>query len=178
MPTLPPFTNQNFMQMCWVVPDLHAAINNWVTRSGVGPFFLFDSVSFANPCYRGQPAAEVNISAAMAQAGEMQIELVCQHDDQPSFWRDVVPKGQSGLHHLALYSTDYERDLAAYTAAGTEVAFSGLMMGNRVCWLDTTSTLGFMVELIEANPVADAVFGQFRTAAAGWDGKEPVRRMG
>ena len=39
-------------------------------------------------------------------------------------------------------------------------------MGARTCWLDTTSTLGFMVELIEANPIADAVFEQFRAAGA------------
>src|SRR3546814_16573859 len=65
----------------------------------------------------------------MAQAVDMQIERVCQNDEQPSFWRDVVPAGQSGLHHMALYCQNYDADLAAYTDAGIEVAFSGLMMG-------------------------------------------------
>src|SRR3546814_17974725 len=64
------------------------------------------------------------------------------NDEQPSFWRDVVPAGQSGLHHMALYCQNYDADLAAYTDAGIEVAFSGLMMGNRVCWVDTRAQLG------------------------------------
>ena len=51
------------------------------------------------------------------------------------------------------------------------------MMGSRTCWLDTTPTLGFMVELIEANPVADSVFAQFRAAAENWDGTNPVRTL-
>src|SRR3546814_20532069 len=82
----------------------------------------------------GKPTGSIDITAAMAQAGDMQIELVCQNDEQPSFWRDVVPAGQSGLHHMALYCQNYDADLAAYTDAGIEVAFSGLMMGNRECW--------------------------------------------
>jgi len=45
-------------------------------------------------------------------------------------------------------------------------------------WLDTIATLGFMLELVEANPVTDMVFGKFREAATNWDGKFPVRSFG
>ena len=172
------FPTQGFMQMCWVVPDLHSAVNQWVKQTGVGPFFLFETVAFDNPVYRGSPTECPNISAAMAQAGDVQIELVCQNDDRPSFWRDLVPAGASGLHHMALYCEDYDATLAAYTASGLEVAFSGLMMGANVCWIDASKTLGFMIELIQSNPTADAVFGSFRQAAAGWDGKNPLRTLG
>jgi len=171
------FTNQRFMQICWVVPDIHVAVNDWVRTTGVGPFFLFEKVSFDNPLYRGSPTECVDITAAMAQAGDMQIELVCQNDDRPSVFRDVVAAGKCGLHHMALYCNDYDAELAAYVKAGAEVAFSGLMMGARTCWIDTTSRLGFMVELIEANPIADTVFEQFRSAAKNWDGKNPLRQL-
>ncbi len=170
--------NTGFMQMCWVVPDLEEAMAHWTRTAGVGPFFVFDSVDFDNPLYRGQPAQSPDISAAMAQAGEVQIELVQQNDDGPSLWHEVVRRGELGLHHTALYCDDYAATLAAYTAAGAEVAFSGLMMGHPVCWVDTTASLGFMVELITANPLADAVFGEFRRAAQDWDGRDPVRRLG
>jgi hypothetical protein len=165
------------MQMCWVVPDLHAAVDAWVCTSGVGPFFMFDSVTFDNPRYRGEPTVCPAISAAMAQAGDIQIELVSPSDDSPSFWRDVVPAGKSGLHHMALYCDDYDTTLAAYTRTGAGIAFSGLMMGSRVCWVDTCSTLGFMVELIEANAIADSVFSRFRLAAQNWDGRDPTRSL-
>lgn len=169
--------NRHFMQMCWVVPDLEAAMAAWTKTAGVGPFFLFERLEFGDPHYRGKPAASPDISAAMAQAGDIQVELVCQHDDSTSFWRDIVPAGRTGLHHLALYSRDYEGDVAAYTGAGAEVAFSGLMMGNPVCWIDTGPQMGFMVEIINANETADAVFAQFRAAAADWDGSDPVRTL-
>ena len=170
--------NRQFMQVCWVVPDLHAAVNHWVKTAGVGPFFFFEKVEFDNPVYRGKPTENIPITAAMAQAGDVQIELVCQHDDRPSIWRDVVPAGKAGLHHMALYCSDFDAELAAYEKAGSVVAFSGLMMGAKTCWIDTVDELGFMVELITANPIADAVFGQFRDAAKNWDGKNPLRTLG
>jgi len=175
--SIPRFPDRRFMQMCWVVPDVHAAMKAWIDSAGVGPFFLFQSLTFENARYRGQPAEWPNITAAMAQAGDVQIELVCQNDDRRSIFRDVVPAGRTGLHHTALYCRDYDANLAAYTGAGAEVAFSGLMMGSRTCWIDTTPTLGFMVELIEANPVADSVFAQFRAAADNWDGADPIRTL-
>lgn len=166
------------MQLCWVVPDLHAAMDAWSRTAGVGPFFFFESVPFEAPVHRGRPAQPAHITAAMAQAGDLQIELVCQHDDHPSVFRDMFAAGQGGFHHAALYCQDYDASLAAYAEAGAELAFSCLMMGSRTCWLDTTPTLGFMVELIEANPTADAVFAQFRAAAEAWDGRDPVRTLG
>lgn len=173
-----PFPNQRFMQVCWIVPDIHAAMAAWTRTTGVGPFFYFDTVPFDEPCYRGTPAESPPLAAAMAQAGDIQIELVSPLDDRTSFITDVVPCGHSGLHHLALYCQDYDAELTAYTQNGAEVAFSCRMMGSRTCWVDTTATLGFMVELIEANTVADAVFAQFRAAASDWDGRDPVRTLG
>ena len=68
--------------------------------------------------------------------------------------------------------------VAAVDAGGAELAFEGLMMGAKTGYLDTISTLGFMTELITANPVAEQVFGAFRAAAEGWDGSDPVRTLG
>lgn len=166
------------MQMCWVVPDVHAAMATWSRSAGVGPFFFFETVPFEDRRYRGQPCAPLSLEAAIAQAGDIQIEVVAQNDDQPSFIRDVVPAGQSGLHHMALYCDDYDANLAAYREAGAEVAFNCTMLGSRTCWLDTTATLGFMIELVEANPIADSIFGQIRAAAQDWDGRDPVRTLG
>jgi hypothetical protein len=172
------FPDQNFMQMCWVVPDVHEAIAQWTRATGAGPFFYFENVPFEQPHYRGRPTQNVDIKAAIGQSGGIQIELVSQADDLPSIWRDIVPVGKSGLHHMALYCQDMDANIAAYRAAGAEAAFNCMMMGARTYWMDTTARLGFMVELIEANPIADQVFGAIRGAAQGWDGTDPVRTLG
>jgi hypothetical protein len=174
----PPFPDKNFMQLCWVVTDIREAMANWTRQAGVGPFFFFENVTFEDGRYRGRPAQMARHMAAIAQAGDLQIELVQQTSDEPSIWRDLVPAGQSGFHHAALYCPDYDATRAAYTAQGAEVAFEGLMMGHRTCWIDTSKTLGFMVELVTKNPTADYVFGQIRAAAEGWDGQDPVRTLG
>jgi hypothetical protein len=176
MPT-PPFPDTRFMQLAWVVPDVHEAAAAWTRQAGVGPFFLFEKVSWDNPLYRGKPWETIDITAAIAQAGDVQIELISQNEERPSMFRDVVPAGKSGLHHMGLYCSDYDANLAAYRKGGAEVVFSGLMMGNRVCWVDTIATLGFMVEVIQANPVADMVFGKIRAAAENWDGKDALRTL-
>jgi Glyoxalase/Bleomycin resistance protein/Dioxygenase superfamily len=170
-----PLTNGNYMQLCWVVPDLEAAIAQWVRQARAGPFFVFEDVHFTDSHYRGQPADIAPHRAAIGQYGDMQIELIAPIGNVPGIWTDVVPAGKCGFHHTALYCTDYDAEKAAY---GAEVAFEGLMMGARTCYIDTVSTLGFMTELITANPIAEQVFGAFRAAAEGWDGSDPIRSLG
>ncbi len=170
--------NKNFFQMCWVVPDLTAAMKAWTETTGVGPFFEFDGIPFKDAIYRGKPDDLRGCTAAIAQAGDVQIELVAQEDDRMTIFREVVPIGKTGFHHAALYCTDYEAQRDAYINGGTALAFEGDMLGSRTSWLDTVAELGFMVELVEANPVADMVFGKFREAAENWDGSNPIRTFG
>ena len=169
---------RNYMQLCWVVPDLEAPIAHWVRTAGAGPFFLFEELHFDQGIYRGAPADIQPCRAAIGQMGEMQIELVVPADDGPGIWTDVVPRGKTGLHHAGLYCTDYEAERAACLAAGGTMAFEGLMMGAKTGYIDTVTSLGFMTELITANPIAEQVFGAFRAAAQGWDGSDPIRSLG
>lgn len=51
-------------------------------------------------------------------------------------------------------------------------------MGNsRTCWVDTTPTLGFMIELLEPSPVREKGFAAMRAAAEAWDGVDPITRF-
>ncbi|MCK9563452.1 MAG: hypothetical protein M0R02_12130, partial [Bacteroidales bacterium] len=75
-------------------------------------------------------------------------------------------------------SENYDADVASYLEAGAEMAFEGLMMGARTCYIDTTPQLGFMTEIVTANPVAEQVFGTLRRASQDWDGSDPIRSLG
>ena len=133
-----PMPGPGFMQVCWLVPDLEAAIDTWATTAGVGPFFWFDGVPFEDGRHRGVPAEFPASTAAIAYAGDVQIELVCQENDAPGVFRDVFPLGEHGLHHLARICHDYEAERDAFVAQGHEVAFEGTVGGSRTCWIDTT----------------------------------------
>ncbi|MFI0355042.1 VOC family protein [Actinomadura sp. 9N407] len=174
MALLPPFPNRDFMQMCWVVPDLRTAIDSWVRTAGVGPFFWFDGVPCTDGSYRGRPAEFPAVTAAIAYAGGLQIEVLCQNDDEPSIFSELVPRGRSGLHHTGLIARDYEAERDAYVRAGAALAFEGRIGASRTCWLDTSATLGFMIELLEPSPTREAGFAAMRKAADTWDGTNPI----
>ncbi len=162
------------MQMCWVVPDARAAAEAWVKSTGTGPFFLVEKFSMRNAQYRGQPT-DVELTIAVAQAGEMQIEIISQNNEVPSIYRELVPHGKSGFHHVALYSRNYDAEVAAYTAGGAVIAASGRVGRNRICYVDTTPTIGCMVELIEADDACDRIYAKIADTARDWDGKDPIR---
>ena len=174
---IPALRNKQYMQLAWVVPSLEEAIANWVRTAGAGPFFVFEELHFDDSIYRGRAEDVQACRAAIGQHGDMQIELIQPLADEPGLWTDFVPFGRSGFHHTGLYCTDYDGERAAALKGGT-MAFEGLMMGARTCYIDTTQTLGFLTELVTANPVAEMVFGQIRAAAEGWDGSDPIRRLG
>jgi hypothetical protein len=169
--------NRSFIQICWIVPDIKVAIDHWLQSTGTGPWFTFEKMTIDEAQYRGKPV-ELELSVAIAQAGDIQIELVQQRTDGPSAYRDLVPAGKTGMHHMALYCNDYDADFAAYTESGAAAAFTGKVFGNRVAYMDTSATVGYMVELIEGSEGCEQIFAQVREASKNWDGKDPIRKLG
>jgi hypothetical protein len=175
-PAMQPMSRRNrkVIQASWVVDDVAATALQWVRTTGIGPFFVFEHIPVEEPSYRGQPVA-IDFSVAIAQAGEVQIELVAQHDDGPSAYRDLIARGSSGFHHVALYSMDYDADLQSYVGQGYAAAVEGKFAGKRFAYIDTSASIGCMVELIEDSPVQREFFARIAAAARDWDGREPIR---
>lgn len=136
-------------QTGYVVKDLKAAVERWQRTTGVGRFDYIRHVQVDGGLYRGAPTT-IDFSVAVAQTATMQIELIQQHDTQPSCYRDVFPGGGEGLHHVAILATDFDSELARYHAAGHVSAYGGSYQGKRFVYIDTVASLGIMVELVEA----------------------------
>jgi hypothetical protein len=155
------------LQYAWVVPDLEAAIHHWHATLGIGPFLVNRNLRIEDSLYRGV-ARDVSYSTAIAQSRDVQIELVEQHDDGPSAFRDLVPAGETRLHHIAIIAEDFDAELARY--ARFKVATQGRFRDIRFVYLDTSATLGAMLEILEDRPALRAFFGAIRKAAEQWDG--------
>lgn len=168
------FLPTQFCQAAWVVPDLEAAMLRWATISRVGPFYVNRDVQMEQARYRGQPT-NIPVRLAIAQAGGVQIELIEQLDDTPSVYRDSVPRGQEGFHHMAAFVDDVEAEIARYAATGAELAYDGYFGDVRIGYVDTRKHLGFMVELFDHKPGMDALFARVAEEARGWDGGDPIR---
>ncbi len=157
------------MQHAWVVPDLEAACLRWHSTLGVGPFLVNRDIALREPRHRGQPV-RTRFSTAIAQHGDVQIELVEQHDATPSAYRDLVGEGRTGFHHIAVIAPDFDARLAALVDQGHAVASDGLFGPMRFAYVDTSAALGHMIEIIEDGDAIRAFFGAVRKAAATWDG--------
>lgn len=157
----------DIVQMAWVVPSLEEAIRHWHATLGVGPFLVNRNLPISRPRHRGVPV-ETRFSTAIAQSGDMQIELVEQHDDTPSAYRDTVAKGATGFHHVAYIAADYDAALAHFGAF--PVAADGWFGDMRFAYVDTWASLGHMIEIVEDKPAIRAFFAAVRQAGETWDG--------
>src|SRR5262249_47486576 len=125
--------------------------------------------------YRGEPSPAV-LAIALANSGDLQIELIQQRNDAPSMYRDFLAAGREGLQHLAYWSREFDRDLAKAEAAGFRVCQSGHIGRNgRFVYFDGEAHPGTVVELSEISGAKGKLFEHIRAAARGWDGKDPVR---
>ena len=155
-------------QLAYVVEDLHASLDHWTNVLGVGPFFGFPMpLEFDWLELHGQ-----------AQNGPVQIELIEPGPD-PSPYRDFLDAGRQGQHHIGMYATDYDAQMAAVRAAGYKVAMEGELPLSRFAYLATDDAFsGTMVELIEPQQAMIDLFAQIAAASVDWDGSEPLRSLG
>lgn len=169
-----PMMNHKVVQLAYVVNDVRASAERWMKTFGVGPFYVLERPDVGNPLYRGRPQ-KVQFSAGLAQAGDIHIELIEQHCDSPSCYRDLIPKGREGFHHIAVIVEDYAKEVARYEAAGFPVASSGEFGPLKFCYVDTSPVMAGMVEVLEDLPFIRNYFARIRAAAENWDGTRPIR---
>lgn len=165
------------MQNAFVVPDLEAAVDHWTRVMHVGPFYLFEHVPFAEIYFRGKPA-KIDMSAAIAYSGDLQIELIYQHDDAPSIYTEFSRGGRSGLQHMGVMTDSVDGDLEQLARIGVEPIQHGRTgWGARFAYVSTDFHPGGMMELIENGSAILGAFKVIRDAAEDWDGSEPLRRF-
>ena len=162
------------LQYAYVVDDIRAACLAWVDLIGAGPFFLSMHHTSPDHFYRGQPS-EADLSYAFGQAGPAHIQLIEQHNDAPSVYREVVAPGVNGFHHVAILPADFEAEKARFVAEGCEVVTT-LTSAARVAYVDARAKIGCFVELYEDNPGLRQTFDDWRAAHEAWDRKtDPIR---
>jgi hypothetical protein len=112
-------TRRNFggiRQIGMVVRDPRAAMLYWAEVLGVGPFFVSEDVTFEAYRYRGRPMPSPVVTLGYAQAGDLQIEVIAQHDDTPSCYLEFLASGREGLQHLSSWFQNSASTLVAQTS--------------------------------------------------------------
>ena len=155
-------------QFAYVVDDLASAADRWASTMGAGPFFAADHHRADRFLYRGEPI-EADVSYAFGYSGTTQIQLIVQHDDLPSIYRDMFPSG-GGLHHIASLVADYDGARQRLLDQGNLLACELDANDIHACYFDCRPSLGCFVELHSRTDRIVATFARWQHAHQEWDG--------
>jgi hypothetical protein len=160
----------------YVIRDIDAAMKHWSEVLGVGPWFYIDRVQTDWFRHRGVDSA-VEMSIALANTGDLQIELIQQRNDAPSMYKEFLDAGHEGLHHLAYWSHDYQGLYDRAADLGYRVGHEGQIGGEqgRFAYFDTEAHPGTIIEISDISGGKGAFFEHVRKAALDWEGAEPIR---
>jgi hypothetical protein len=159
------------VQHAYTVADIETAMREGTRAVGIGPWFVRGPFTPPQARYRGAPST-ATFTLARAFRGPVMVELIQQHDDNPSVFRERP----LGFHHWATMPDDYDAELARLHGAGFETAFEDVLpTGARITYVDTSSALPGMLELVERTPDQLASYGRIHAASLEWDGTDPVR---
>ncbi len=159
-----------------VVKDLDAALAYWTGRLGVGPFFRMDHLINEYVWHEGKEIPMPDMSVAIGNWGDLQIELICPHGEGESTWHRFLRDVGEGLHHISVWSSTYDVHVQqAFDLGLTEEARGKIKDGPRYCYFRSEGDGHPLIEFADYTPEVAALFAHVREAARNWDGKDPVR---
>lgn len=160
------------MQTAYVVDDLYAAIDYWTETLGVGPFFVLDGIRYAHCHYLNRPL-DLNMSAAVAYSGDLQIELIQQHDNAPSIFTERRPAG-AGVHHVGSMTSDLDDSLDWLIERGGKLLQAAeIPGGGRIAYVEMGGGVG-IYELADLAAPSLELFDSIYRASECWDGRLKV----
>jgi catechol 2,3-dioxygenase-like lactoylglutathione lyase family enzyme len=162
------------MQLAFVPKDIQAALRYWTETMGVGPFFKFSNVAYERFAYQGEDQ-KIDFTIYTAYWGDLQIELIEQHNGAPSTYKQWLDDGHQGLHHVCIAVEDMAAVREYCARSGLSIAQEVRMGGLELIYVDSGGGPGTIVEFACVSPQFLGAFEAIRAAAQGWDGTDPVR---
>jgi hypothetical protein len=164
------------MQIAFVPEDFDAALKHWTEVMGVGPFFLLEKMTLEGMTYRGAPSDCV-FTLAIGYWDDLQVELIRQDNDSPSIYREMPNHG--AMHHVCLITDDLAQAKATALASGAQMLVEAKIGADGgVFYADAGGYPGGIVEVLQPATGMLDMFAMIRDAARGWDGSDPIRRLG
>lgn len=163
----------------YVVRDIEAAMDHWINVMGVGPWFYIEDVKTDWFKHRGVPS-DVKMSIALANSGDLQIELIQQRNNAPSLYKEFLDAGHEGLQHVAYWTHDYKDLYDKALSLGYTVGHEGSIGGEQggFAYFDTQAHPGTIIEISDISGAKGQSFAQIRQASQDWDGSNPITKIG
>jgi catechol 2,3-dioxygenase-like lactoylglutathione lyase family enzyme len=101
----------------------------------------------AQTLYRGKPST-ARSKLAFIRFGALDIELI-EPDEGPSTWREFLDENGEGVHHIAFVVEGMKDHIERADQAGMPLLQKGEYSGGRYAYLDASSDLKVVIELLE-----------------------------
>lgn len=136
-------------QVAIVVADIEVKAKAWADVLGlpVPEISISDPVDVAQTEYEGQ-STPARAKLAFFRLGQVSLELI-EPIDGPSTWRDQLDRHGESLHHIAFRVNGMQEKVAYLDARGIPLVQRGEFSGGRYAYVDGTSRLGAVLELLE-----------------------------
>jgi catechol 2,3-dioxygenase-like lactoylglutathione lyase family enzyme len=137
-----------------VVRDIKASMEHYWRLLGIGPWKVYTNgpPPLRNVTYHGRPAS-YRVRVALAHTESVVVELI-EYLEGDSIHRDFLATHGEGMEHVGVYVSNLDEPLARLRSQGVTVLQSadglGAIGDGRYAYLDTRSSLGTILELIQA----------------------------
>ena len=166
------------MQIAFVPDDFDAAIRYWTRTMGIGPFFMLENIQLGDMRYLGEPS-DCIFTIALAYWGDVQIELIRPENDAPSIYNGEYGRDGNIMHHTCILTDDIAKAQSIVDASGAKLLVEGKVGDDgAVIYVDTGNGPGSIVEILQPASGSDALFAMIKDAGQGWDGRDPIRKLG
>jgi hypothetical protein len=163
-------------QQAYLVNDLEKACEQWSRLFHAGPFVIAPHHRTESFVYRGTNQ-EADVSYAFGYLGEMMIQLIEQHDETPSIYREMYGSGHEGFHHIGVLVSDFPRERQRLLDLGFDVACELFADNVDAAYFDTRPAIGCFTELHADPPHILEAFAGWRRAHERFEpGDDPIQR--
>jgi hypothetical protein len=162
-------------QIGFVSPDIDRSISYFLDAWNVGPWYVLRKVASHVFC-KGE-WRDLEVSLALANAGDLQLEIIQQHNGSPSVYLDSLQRLSSTLHmqHIAVWSDDFARTKAEALARGWTTVLETDPGPGESCYVVHPGCSEVCVEISDRSPYKEHVRNLIREVCSTWQGEAPVR---
>ncbi len=142
------------VQIGFLVKDIHAAAEAWAGFLGcpVPEIGMTEDYAVTHAMYRGKPCYGRILQAIFPLEGA-ELELISPVGEEASYWKECLDRDGEGLHHIAFYTREIDRDQESLSARGCEIVQSGFWPDSprdgAYAYADATASLKCVIELLD-----------------------------
>ena len=143
---------------------------------GVGPWFYIEDVKTDWLRHRGI-LSDARMSIALANSGDLQIELIQPRNAAPSMYKEFLDAGHEGLQHMSYWTEDDQALYDTALALGYRVGQEGCIGGEqgRFVYFDTEAHPGTVIEISDISDTKGPTFACIHKAKESLDGTDAIR---